>query len=196
MAIDWNKEITLGGSGQMVLPTKTTMNLLPQQTSSVNVGKIVLWVVLGLLLAALVGKFGIADRLAAVGDTQAKVDSAQHELDDKLAKLADFEDVQAEYRSYTGNGSEDSGIDALRAMELVATAIEPSATVTAAGSSGNMLTVGVKDISLDAVGRLADTLRAQPIVENVVVIKADSSDETNVTAMLQITLDPTAEEGR
>ena len=196
MAIDWNKEITLGGSGQMVLPTKTTMNLLPQQTSSVNVGKIVLWVVLGLLLAALVGKFGIADRLAAVGDTQAKVDSAQHELDDKLAKLADFEDVQAEYRSYTGNGSEDSGIDALRAMELVATAIEPSATVTAAGSSGNMLTVGVKDISLDAVGRLADTLRAQPIVENVVVIKADSSDESNVTAMLQITLDPTAEEGR
>ena len=197
MAIDWNKEIKIGGSGELVLPTKTTMNLLPQQSSTSNIGKIILWVILGVLLAALVGKFGIYDLFVAADNKEAELQTAQQNFESLAAQLSDYDEVQAEYRSYVGieSGDEES-IDALRAMELVASAIEPSATVTAAGASGTTLTVTIKDIPLDSVGRLADTLRAQPLVSDVAVSTANSSDEANVTAMLQITLTSEAEKGK
>ena len=189
MAIDWNKEIKIGGDSSVVLPTKTTMNLLPQQSSSVNVGKIVLLALLALVLLALIGKFGIADRYAAVSARQSELATAQTTYDAVKGKLADYDEVQAEYRSFVGNASDDETLDALPAMQLVASAVEPSATVTAVGVRDTLVTVNVKDISLDNLGRLADTIKAQPMVSDVAVTKAANSDESNVTAMLQITLE-------
>ncbi len=188
MAIDWNKEIKIGGDASAVPPTKTTMNLLPQQGESVNVGRIVLLGLLALALLAVVGKFGIVDRFAAVSARQGDLATAQAAYDEVKGKLVDYDEVQAEYRSFVGNASDDETIDALLAMELVAQAVEPSATVTAVGARDTLVTVNVKDISLDNLGRLADTIKAQPMVSDVAVTKAANSDEANVTAMLQITL--------
>ena len=208
MAIDLNKPIGAAPAASMALPSKTGMNLLVRESKTRGAWK---YVLAGLILAALVGlfaKFAVFDVLAQVDLKNAELHAVQQELSAVEMQLANYDEVLDEYRSYTGIAN-DGALDALAVMDMVGSVIQPSATVTAASTSEGMLVVNVKDISLDDLGKLADTLRSQSMIENVVVTTATDESSSSravseesegeaantVAASIQIKLVGTEEEG-
>ncbi len=206
MALDLNKPIGAAPAASMALPTKKTMNLLVHESKTRGAWKYVLAVAALVLLVALFAKFAVFDVFEQVNLKQVELNGVQQELAGVEKQLDNYDAVLEEYRSYTGITSE-GAIDALAVMDMVGRVVQPKATVTAASTSNGTLVVNVKGITLDALGKLADTLRAEPMVESVAVTtatEAASSDKTGeeaeseadktVAASLQITL-VNAEEG-
>ncbi|MBQ9021418.1 MAG: hypothetical protein IJ113_05340 [Eggerthellaceae bacterium] len=204
MALDLNKPIGVSASSaSMALPTKKTMNLLVRERKTRGAWKYVL-AALGLaLLVGLFAKFAVFDVLAQVDLKRSELYAAQQELSAVQSQLENYDAILEEYRSYTGIAS-DGSTDALVVMNMVATLVQPRATVTAASTSDGSLLVNVKDITLDDLGKLADALRNDAMVADVAVTTAsdisskseEGSESTNkVSATLQITLSSGAEEG-
>ena len=202
MAIDLNKPIGApSGASTSSLPSKTYINLLVHEKKASGLWKYLLAALLLALLVGLFAKFAVFDVFAQVGLKQTELHAAQMELEAAQQQLGDYEATLEEYRSYTGITQGDV-IDALDVFDMVAASIQPKATVTAASTSGGALVVNVKDISLDDLGKLADALRAEPLVESVVVDSASDStagaeeqENTNVSATLRMTLVSAGGEG-
>ena len=193
--IDFSKPITLGASG--AAPTKTSMNLLPPDTTKVNMGRFILWALIIIALVALFAKFFVLDRYALIATKQSELATQQATLTAVQAQLANYGEIQTAYRSYGGNI--DKGkvvVDAREAADLVAKIVEPRATVTGFGTDGERLTINVKDVTLDTVGAIANSLKAQPLVADAqAVTAANTSDaDRNVTAMIEVTLQIESEE--
>ena len=192
MAIDWNREITLGGSGQSkgAIPTKTTMNLAPRDTLKFDIRKVVLAALALALAIGLFTKFAVIDVYSQVQSRQTELDQQQQILNGMQSRINDYDAVLDEYRSYAASslgGME--GHDALEVMGLVSRIIEPAAAVTAASTNGKALTVNVKDIPLDRLGQLSDELKADPLVSDVSVSTANTTSDGNVTASIVVTLE-------
>lgn len=203
MAIDLNKPIGAPAAASTALPSKTTMNLLVHERKTRGAWKYVLAGLVLIGLVALFAKFAVFDVFSQVGLKESELFAAQQELAAVEKQLENYDAVFEEYRSYTGIASEGT-IDALEVMNMVGSVVQPRATVTAASTSDGNLQVNVKGITLDELGKLADTLRAEDMVESVAVTtanettgKAASEEDAGgtVSATLQITLVSARSEG-
>lgn len=203
MAIDLNKPIGAPAAASTALPRKTTMNLLVHERKARGAWK---YVLAGLILACLVAlfaKFAVLDVFSQVDLKQTELFAAQQELAAVEKQLENYDEVLEEYRSYTGITS-DGGIDALEVMNMVGRVVQSRATVSAASTSEGKLQVNVKGITLDELGKLADTLQAEGMIESVAVTTANeatgkaAADEDasgTVAATLQIILVSADDEG-
>ena len=211
MALDLNKPIGAAPAASTALPTKRGMNLLVRESKTRGVWKYLLALAVVALLGAAFAKFAIFDVFEQVNHKNAELAAAQQELEAVQKQLENYDSVLEEYRSYTGISTE-GAIDALSVMDMVGTVVQPRATVTAASTSDGTLVVNVKGITLDELGKLADTLRAQPMVESVAVTMANEQSSSSkaptegeaqgeteagntVAASLQITLVGAESEG-
>lgn len=192
MAIDLNKPIGAPAAASAALPSKTTMNLLVRERKNRGVWKYVLGVLALALIVALFAKFAVIDVYDQVAHKQAELSAAQLEHEAVLKQLESYDAVQEEYHSYTGI-SQTGAADALQVMDMVARVVQPAATVTSASTSDGMLIVNVKGISLDALGKLANTLRSESLVDSVTVANAVDDGE-NVAASLVVELLVTPDE--
>ena len=204
MALDLNKPIGAAPAASTALPSKTGMNLLVRERKTRGAWKYVLAAAALALLVAAFAKFAVVDVFKQIDLKNTELHAAQQELSAVNKQLENYDAVLEEYRSYTGIASEGT-VDALSVMNMVGNVIQPRATVTAASTADGMLVVNVKGISLDELGKLADTLRAESMIKDVVVTTAteassktegEEAEATTVSATLQITLDVVTEEGQ
>lgn len=195
MALDWNKEITIGGPSKKAsseYPSKTTMNLAATEGRTVNLRNTILVGILLLVLVVLFAKFAVADFYGQVSQKQAELSTQKAQLAQVESKLANYDSVKAEYESYGTyvTGSSAAQVDALTVLNLVDQQIMPSARVTAINLKDNSLSLSLTNVSLDTIGNLVKTLNAQSIVSNVSVSTAANSATaaSDVTATMVITL--------
>lgn len=200
MALDWNKDISFtglrkrtGGAGKADYPSKTYMNLMVRDTKTLDIRRTVLVGILLALVVIAVAKFGVFDFYARINQKSLELVQKSEQLGKLEEQLVDYDEVLSEYNLYESARivSEGSEVAAMDALELVDRIIKPSANVSSINFKSDVLTLGLSQVSLDAVGSLVGTLYEQPIVENVSVSTAANNQKgegSNVAATMVISL--------
>ena len=203
MALDWNKEISFSGlrkgksKAKTDYPSKAYMNLMVEDRKTLEVRQAVPVGILLLVLVLAFAKFGVYDFYDRVNQKQAELSQQQQVLSGLEAELVDYDEVLAEYEAYESSrlSVDESTVSATDALELVDRYIAPSARVASIDLEGNVLSLNLADITLDAVGSLVSTLDAQPMVASVSVSTAatERTSAANVMVSMVVTLQKAGE---
>ncbi len=170
-------------------PTKTTLNLAMKEKSSFSPVKLVPLLLLLIALAALFGKFAVADRLSAVSQAEAEVAALRQRQAALEQATAGFEELSHKYAQYsTGWMTEDEQAAVLRLemLELVESELMPSARIHRISASGNVLSVELSGVTLEGTARFVQNLYLRPDVTNVQVYTASTKDESGNQAAVSM----------
>ena len=198
MALDWNKEISLGSLGKAKkksgtpdeLASKTSMNLVsrdPAQTNPVTTA--IVGVVLAIVII-LFAKFAVIDQLAGVNALRGELAEQQGLLAAAQAELEEYDAVLAEYQSYSS--ADQAGLeypDALFVIKTINRVAKPYGTTTSVAVGQGVATVNIENATLREIGALAKELKEQAVFTDVSVsTAANKSAESKVEASLSIKL--------
>lgn len=108
------------------IPSKQTINLVLVDENKINPLRAIPGILLIVILAALFGKFMVADRLAAMSASEARASRIRSDLNAAYAAIEDFGDVETTYAHYTMTDmtkAELSLVDRDRILGLVASTL-------------------------------------------------------------------------
>lgn len=168
-------------------PSKTTLNLAIKEKSPFSPVKLVPLLLVVLVLVAVFGKFGVADRLSAVDRAQAELAVVLDRQKELTEATAGFEALSARYAQYsTGWMTEDeqAAVPRTEMLELVETELMPESQVRRLSASGNILSVEMGGVTLEETARFVQALYQRPDVTNVVVYTASGKDADAAVAMI------------
>lgn len=162
---------------EKALASKQTMNLAIREK---NLAKSVLMVPIIaaiVLAAALVGKFGVADRLAQVSDAQREVDAIRDQTAAMQAAYADYDEVEAEYNRYTYKDFDRTLADRMAILDLVEREIFPVCQVQRLSLAEKRLDLALEGSTLGDGSALVARLEADPLVDSAYVTTATAVEE-------------------
>ena len=199
MALDLGKKLSLGdikGASKKTkkseYPQKTYINLVQVDRKTIDMRRTALTGIVVVVLLALFAKFGVIDFYARLDAKKAELGAQTAQLTALQSQLANYNAVLEEYEGYESMSLSGDGmsVNALAAIDLVETYVAPSASVGSLSLTGNELSLSLTDVSLDGVGQIANTLKEQSMVQDVVVFNASTrnSDNGNTTASMKIVL--------
>jgi hypothetical protein len=155
-------------------PTKTSINLVRADSQGSNTAMTLLGGLVLLVLVLLFIKFAVFDVYGQVDARKADLAQQAQALAAVDGGLSDYDSVKSEYESYGPYlaGDASSSVDAQSAFDLVDRHVAPFATIVSASLKDDTLSLSLTGISLDSIGTLVTSLRAQPIVSDVSVSTA------------------------
>ena len=109
------------------VPVKRSINLVLVDENKINPFKAVLGILLIAALAFAFGKFLVADRLVAMSHATDRVNHLRQTLDDTMAAIEGYGEVEATYAHYTYDGMNDaemSQVDRAEVVNLISTIIK------------------------------------------------------------------------
>ncbi len=109
------------------LPVKRSINLVLVDENKINPVKAILSILLIIALAAAFGKFLVADRLSAMSTASARVAQLKNTLEETLAQVDGYGEVEANYAHYTYddmNPTEMGRVDRTKVVELISDIIK------------------------------------------------------------------------
>lgn len=176
---------------EKALASKQTMNLAIREKNLAKSALMVPIIAAIVLAAALVGKFGVADRLAQVSAAQREVDSIKAQTAAMQAAYADYDEVEAEYNRYTYKDFDRSLADRMDILALVEREIFPVCQVQRLSLADKRLDLALEGSTLGDGSALVARLEADPLVDAAFVTTATATQEdgtvyrtTNMTILL------------
>ena len=172
-----------------VMPGKTTLNLMIKEKHELAVSRWLPWVVVIVVLAALFGKFAVADRYARLQVAEDALAARYAELDTLTAATADFDEVKEVYNQYTYRDYDRSIADRQDILDLLEREVFPHSQTRAVTVNGNVFSTTLTGVTLDEVSAMMARLESDPLVEGVTVSTAgyDAPDaETQPYATMTI----------
>lgn len=109
------------------MPVKRSINLVLVDENKINPVKAILGVILIVALAFVFSKYLVADRLIAMSQATGRVEQLQKTLDDTLAVIEEYGEVEATYAHYTYDGmtaAETSLVDRTEVVNLISNIIK------------------------------------------------------------------------
>lgn len=171
--------------------SKRTMNLAVREKTAAQSAMMIPMIAAIVLAAALVGKFGVADRLAQVDDARREVEDIQSMCSALQLAYADYSEVEAEYNRYTYKDFDDSLADRMDVLALVEREVIPVCQVQRLSLAERRLDLALEGSTLGDGSALVARLEADPLVESAYVTTATATAEdgtlirtTNMTVML------------
>ena len=139
------------------------------------------------MVAGVIGKVAVADRLVQMSEAQSAVSQMQQQVDDITAYIDSFGDLQETYAHYTYQGltgDELSFLNRPEVLKLMTDIIFPKVMVSSWSVSGNQLSLPVTGENLSDINSLVQELEQEPIVDycNVMTAVTDGNTETEVAA--------------
>ena len=139
------------------------------------------------MVAGVIGKVAVADRLVQMSEAQSAVSQMQQQVDDITAYIDSFGDLQETYAHYTYQGltgDELSFLNRPEVLKLMTDIIFPKVMVSSWSVSGNQLSLPVTGENLSDINSLVQELEQEPIVDycNVMTAVTDGNTETEATA--------------
>lgn len=162
---------------EKALASKQTMNLAIREK---NMAKSILPIPIVaaiVLAAALVGKFGVADRLAQVNAARREVDSIKDQIVAMEAAYADMEEVRAEYNRYTYKDFDRTLADRMDILALIEREIFPVCQVQRLSLAQKRLDLSLEGLTLENTSELINRLTADELVDSVRVSTATTTEE-------------------
>ena len=156
------------GKGRGKIPAKRSINLAGAGEKPLNLKIGIPAIILILLAAFALGKFGVADRLTALYKAQGVVYSLQHELEDNYRKLEQYSELEEKYAHYTYSDmteEELTRVDRTETVEMIERVVLPSAVLSGWSISGNQLSLTVSARTLQEINVIAQRLEDEDIVD-------------------------------
>ena len=139
------------------------------------------------MVAGVIGKVAVADRLVQMSEAQSAVSQMQQQADDITAYIDSFGDLQETYAHYTYQGltgDELSFLNRPEVLKLMTDIIFPKVMVSSWSVSGNQLSLPVTGENLSDINSLVQELEQEPIVDycNVMTAVTDGNTEAEAAA--------------
>lgn len=177
------------------MPSKKTMNFARRQ-SNFNPRKVIPIILVILIVAAVLVKFGVMDPLDKKSAAYSELSYKQVQLAALNAKLADYEELEQEYGRYSYgwmNETEVSLVSRIDALNLVEKQIANKATIKNMAVNNNVLTLNIKGITLKEASDMVAKLEMNDLVESAAVYNATAEAAEEAEIFMSIILTKEAE---
>lgn len=177
------------------MPSKKTMNFARRQ-SNFNPKKVIPIILVILIVAAVLVKFGIMDPLDKKTAAYSELSYKQVQLAALNAKLADYEELEQEYGRYSYgwmNETEVSLVSRIDALNLVEKQIANKAVIKNMAVNNNVLTLNIKGITLKEASDMVAKLEMNDLVESAAVYNATAEAAEEAEIFMSIILTKEAE---
>jgi len=177
-----NQKAQTGGKkavGRSKLPVKRTINLAGIGEKPIKASVAIPAIILILIAAALLSKFFVYDRLAAMTAAQREARAVQSQLDDCYERMEDYGELSEVYAHYTYSGmTEDelSRADRVAVVTMIDEVVQPRAEINAWTLAGNQVSLTVTSKNLEEVNGLVNLLEQQKWVSYCTVSNATATD--------------------
>ena len=177
------------------MPSKKTMNFARRQ-SNFNPKKVIPIILVILIVAAVLVKFGIMDPLDKKSAAYSELSHKQVQLAALNAKLADYDELEQEYGRYSYgwmNETEVSLVSRIDALNLVEKQIANKAVIKNMAVNNNVLTLNIKGITLKEASDMVAKLEMNDLVESAAVYNATAEAAEEAEIFMSIILTKEAE---
>ena len=157
------------------MPTKQTINLALVEEKKISLLVAIPAILAIIALAALFGKFMVADRLIEMSEAASRTAQLEKELSSALEKAGSFGDIEDTYAHYTFTGmtkEEMDLVDRVAVVDLVKTVLTTGDTQKTWSVSGNVLTIEITGDSLEEINKLSSKIEESPIVDSCTITTA------------------------
>lgn len=178
------------GKAAPVVPAKLTMNFVRHKISF-NFRLIIPVLVLVVVASLLFLKFGILDPLQKKAIAMNDLASRQELLSSMSGKLAEYDELAAEYGRYSYGWMSDTEvnlIDRLDAMDLLEEKVATLATIENFAINNNVLTMNIRGVTLDQASGIVEDLETSEIVSRATVYSASAETGREASIFLSIVL--------
>lgn len=158
-------------------PSKQTMNLYVKRKTMFHPMRLAPLLLLICLMAAALGKFGVADRLANIEAEQTELAIKEAQLAQLSEQLSDYDEVKKTYRRYSYEGYDRTIRDRLEVLNLLELEVFPHCTVRQFSVTGRMLTLTVADLTLGSSSELVGRLEAHSDMVEQVFVSSSAFDK-------------------
>ena len=181
------------------LPVKRSINLIGVGEKRIKVGVALPAIILILIAAAALSKFGVVDRMIAVSNAEREVSRLRGELNDAYRTLEGYGELSEEYAHYTVTGmtnEELTRVDRGDVVELIQRVILPTTTSGTWALTGNQLSLSITGQTLQEINLLVQSLNEEELVDFCTVKTAATDDkyydildeDSTVTAQISVYL--------
>ncbi len=176
-ALTMSKPAKTAGKGRVKLPVKRSINLAGAGEKPMNMKLGIPLIILILIAAAALGKFGVADRLNALSDARSEVSTLKQQLALTNKRLDEFADIEEKYAHYTYSGMSEeelSRADRTEAVKMIERVVLPQARMNSWSIKGNQLIMSVSSRTLQEINLLAQRLEEEENVDYCQVTAAET----------------------
>ena len=177
------------------MPSKKTMNFARRQ-SNFNPKKVIPIILVILIVAAVLVKFGVMDPLDKKSAAYSELSYKQVQLAALNAQLTGYEELEQEYGRYSYgwmNETEISLVSRIEALNLVEKQIANKATIKDMAINNNVLTLNIYGITLKEASDMVAKLEQNALVESAAVYNATAEDAEQAEIFMSIILTKEAE---
>ena len=177
------------------MPSKKTMNFARRQ-SNFNPKKVIPIILVIVILAAVLVKFGVMDPLDKKSAAYADLSYKQVQLAALNAQLTGYEALEQEYGRYSYgwmNETEISLVSRIEALNLVEKQIANKATIKDMAINNNVLTLNIYGITLKEASDMVAKLEQNALVESAAVYNATAEAAEEAEIFMSIILTKEAE---
>ncbi len=166
-ALTLNKPVKSAAKGRIKLPVKHSINLAGAGEKPLNMKIGVPAIILILIAAVALGKFGVADRFAALSKANGEVSDLKFRLSETYAKIDQYSELEEKYAHYTYTGmteEELSRVDRTETVKMIERVVLPSSSLAGWSITGNQLTITASAKTLQEINVIAQRLEEEEIV--------------------------------
>ena len=177
------------------MPSKKTMNFARRQ-SNFNPKKVIPIILVILIVAAVLVKFGVMDPLDKKSAAYSELSYKQVQLAALNAQLTGYEELEQEYGRYSYgwmNETEISLVSRIDVLNLVEKQIASKAVVKNMAVNNNVLTLNIYGITLKEASDMVAKLEQNALVESAAVYNATAEDAEQAEIFMSIILTKEAE---
>lgn len=187
----------------MKLPSKTYINLAQKESKKRDVVTSILGLILIVILAGCVAKFGVIDQFARQNRAEAEYNATHSQYLLMQQAVADYPKVEERYRTYSRKWMENSADDGLvtvdrtDALDLVEQYLRSVGTVNSVSIKGTVMVADMSGMNLQQISAMLARVEQQPIVASAALNIASTEDQTEESMLdftLTIALQPIEEE--
>ncbi len=164
-------------------PTKDKINFAEIDVTPMKIEVMAPAIVAIIIVACLLSKFLVVDRLIAYNKQAAEVASMESELQAAYDKIDSYSDMEEKYAHYTYSGMTPDEMalqDRVAVVELINKYILTKAEVGAWTITGNEVNIPITGVSFQEVGAIAAELEKDDMVDHCEVVAATTNDNGNV----------------
>lgn len=164
-------------------PTKDKINFAEIDVTPMKIEVVAPAIVVIIIVACLLSKFLVVDRLIAYNKQAAEVASMESELQAAYDKIDSYSDMEEKYAHYTYSGMTPDEMalqDRVAVVELINKYILTKAEVGAWTITGNEVNIPITGVSFQEVGAIAAELEKDDMVDHCEVVAAMTNDNGNV----------------
>lgn len=172
------------------LPSKRSINLATVGEKPIKASRAIPAIILIILIAGVISKFAVYDRLAKVSRAQSEVASIQQQIDDGYRKIAEYGNLAEEYAHFTYSGmtpEELNRTDRVDVIEMIRTVVMPELEVGSIAIASNQAQLTVSGNSLQQINLMAKTLQEEQSIVNYCTVNSASTNDTRNSASGSVT---------